>query len=150
MSPSEDIQLANAQIQDMVGRDFSEFRMGFGLRLDFGDDWLVTIETPFSMSGDVELFGGEPVSGEAAAALLPLRLRRVSSAQVQPDGTLTIGMEDGVLSVPAHPLYESWQVAGPRGVLVVCPPSASYIAVWADDGQSGSHGFRYGSADSEA
>ena len=133
MTLSEDVEFANGLMGGVVGQELYGFRIDFGLQIDFGGRYVLTIETPFSMAEGAEAFIGEPVSGEAAEVLIPLRLRPVGSVQVLPDGTLTVGIGEAILKVPPHPQFESWQVAGPDGLLVVCPPGASYIASWTPD-----------------
>jgi len=133
MSLSEDVEFANGLMGVVVGQELFDFRMGFGLQIDFGGHYFLTVETPFSMVGGVKPFSGEPVSGDAAEVLIPLRLQPVRFVRVLSDGTLTLGIGEATLTVSPHPQYESWQVAGPAGLLVVCPPGASYIASWTPD-----------------
>jgi len=94
---------------------------------------VLNIESPFAIAEGSEAFSGEPVSPDATAALIPLRLRAITSAQILQDGTLVLEMGDALLSVPPDPHYESWNVAGPDGLRLVCSPSAAYIAIWMPD-----------------
>ena len=133
MTLSEDVEFANDLMGAVVGQEFYGFRMDFGLQIDFGGRYVLTIETPFSIVEGAEAFIGEAVSGDAAEVLIPLRLRPVTCVRVLPDGTLTVGIGEATLKVPPHPHFESWQLTGPDGLLVVCPPGASYIASWTPD-----------------
>jgi hypothetical protein len=39
-------------------------------------------------------------------------------------------------ALPPHPMYEAWQVRGPRELLIVCSPGGDYLAVWKPEGES--------------
>jgi hypothetical protein len=102
--------------------------MGYGVHLELGDAHEVTIETPFEVvEGDTH-WGGEPLSADAAGALLALNLREITSGQIAMDGTLVLGVGSATLTVPPQPMYEAWQVRGPDGLLIVCPPGGEYVA----------------------
>ena len=67
--------------------------------------------------------------GEVGQALILFR-EKVREAEALGDGTLLLAFESGVeLRVPADPDYESWEVAGPKGFLVVSKPGGG-LAVW--------------------
>lgn len=99
-------------------------------RLGLGSVHEVTIETSLQVADAGAELDGEFLSGEAAAALLPLISREVAAANVAPDGTLTLVLGEATLTVRPHQMYESWQVRGPDGLLIVCSPGGEYVAVW--------------------
>jgi hypothetical protein len=130
MVHDEDIAIANDLLAPGVGQQLIQFRMGYGVHLELGDDFEVTIETPLTVLDGDSRWGGEPLTAEAAGALLPLNLREVTSAKVDRDGTLNLGLGQATLSVPPHPMYEAWQVRGPQDMLIVCSPGGDYLAMW--------------------
>ncbi|HEX5018716.1 MAG TPA: DUF6188 family protein [Actinomycetes bacterium] len=125
-----EVGIANQLIADLIGRQLVQFRMGYGVHLEVGSDHEVTIETPFEVIGADTRWAGEPLTAGAAGALLPLNLRELTSVQVATDGTLVLAFGAATLTVPPAPMYESWQVRGPDGLLIVCSPGGDYVAVW--------------------
>ena len=81
-------------------------------------------------------WSGEPLTADAAGALLPLIHREVASGHIASDGTLVLGLGSATLTVMPHPMYEAWQVRGPDGLLIVCSPGGEYVAVWEPDGRT--------------
>ncbi len=110
--------------------------MGYGVHLELGSDHEVTIETPLTIVDGGARWSGEPLTAEAAGALLPLNLREVNSVEIASDGTLNLDLGEATLSVPPHPMYEAWQVSGPHGLLIVCSPGGDYVAVWEPEDDS--------------
>jgi hypothetical protein len=125
-----EIVVANRLMAALTGKPLVQFRMGYGVHLELGYDHEVTIETPLEVVDGDRQWRGEPLTAEAAGALLPLNLREVSSQRVAADGTLILGLGSATLTVPPHPMYEAWQMRGPHGLLIVCAPGGDYIAVW--------------------
>ncbi len=125
-----EVLIANRLIAVLTGRPLVQFRLGYGVHLEIGDDHEVTIETSFDVVDDTSRRGGEPSTAEAAGALLPLNLRKVTSGHIETDGTLVLAFGAAVLTVPPHPMYEAWQMRGPDGLLIVCSPGGDYVAVW--------------------
>jgi Family of unknown function (DUF6188) len=132
----EDIALANNLLAPVVGQPLVQFRMGYGVHLELGHDFEVTVETALTVADGYSRWSGEPLTAEAAGALLPLNLRQVTSVKVDTDGTLSLGFGQATVSVPPHPMYEAWQVRGPREMLIVCSPGGDYIAVWKPQSES--------------
>jgi hypothetical protein len=130
MVHDEDITIANDLLAPVVGQQLIQFRMGYGVHLELGYDFEVTIETPLTVLDGDSRWSGEPLTAEAAGALLPLNLRDVTSAKIDRDGTLNLGLGQATLSVPPHPMYEAWQVRGPQDMLIVCSPGGDYLAMW--------------------
>ncbi|MDN5798150.1 MAG: DUF6188 family protein [Intrasporangium sp.] len=65
---------------------------------------------------------------------LPLEPRQLVDSQlrnvvVSPNGDLALNFSDAQVNVRADPKYESWQIHGARGEIVVCKPSGD-LAVW--------------------
>jgi hypothetical protein len=102
--------------------------MGHGMHLEVGDVHEVTIEKPFEVADGNSHWGGDPLTAEAAGALLPLNYREVTSGHITTNGTLVLGLGSATLTVPPHPMYEAWQVRGPGGLLIVCSPGGEYVA----------------------
>jgi Family of unknown function (DUF6188) len=120
----------NELLAPVVGEPLVQFRMGYGVHLELGLDFEVTIETPLTVTDGGSAWSGEPLTAEAAGALLPLNLRDVTFVRVDRDGTLNLGLGEATLSVPPHPMYEAWQIRGPGNMLIVCSPGGEYVAVW--------------------
>jgi len=125
-----EVVVANRLLTALIGRPLVQFRMGYGVHLEFGNHHEVTIETSFSVKDGDALWTGEPLTAEAAGVLLPLNSCEVTSVEVAGDGTLTLGVGSTTLTVPPCPMYEAWQVRGPLGLLIVCSPGGEYVAVW--------------------
>jgi hypothetical protein len=125
-----EVVIANQLIANLIGSQLVQFRMGYGIHLEVGSDNEVTIEARFEVVDGNTRWGGEPLTAGAAGALLPLNLRELTSGQVATDGTLVLGFGAATLTVPPAPMYEAWQVRGPDGLLIVCPPGGDYVAVW--------------------
>lgn len=132
---AEDTVIANELLAPVVGQRLIQFRMGYGIHLELGHDLFeVTIDTALTVAAGGSRWSGEPLTAEAAGALLPLNLRDVTSVKVDRDGTLNLGFGEATLSVPPHPMYEAWQVRGPRDMLLVRSPGGEYIAIWKPKG----------------
>jgi len=130
-----DVAVANRLIAALLARPLVQFRMGYGVHLEVGDDHEITIETPFKVADESTQWSGEPLTAEAAGALLALNLREVTSARIAIDGTLALGFGPATLTVPPDAAYEAWQVRGPDGLLIVCSPGGDYVAVWEPKGR---------------
>jgi hypothetical protein len=128
-----DVTLSNSLIAALIGQPLVQFRMGYGIHLEFGADHEVTIEAAFEVADGLSRWSGEPLTAEAAGALLPLNNRIVASAEIAADGTLSIELGGATVTVPPIRMYEAWQVRGPVGLLIVCSPGGEYVAVWAPD-----------------
>lgn len=131
-----EVVLANRLIAALTGKQLVQFRMGYGIHLEVGADHEVTIETPFEIVDGEARWGGEPLTRDAAGALLPLNTREVTAVHIASDCTLTLGIDSATLIVRPHPMYEAWQVRGPGGLLIVCAPGGEYLAVWEPEGRN--------------
>jgi hypothetical protein len=125
-----DVVVANRLLATLTGKPLVQFRMGYAMHLEVGDAHEVTIETTFEVVDGNSHWGGEPLTAEAAGALLPLNHREVMSGHIATNGTLALGLGSATLTVPPHPIYEAWQVRGPGGLVIVCSPGGEYVAVW--------------------
>lgn len=130
----DEFMTANELLARLGGRQLIQFRMGYGLHLELGSSHEVTIETALTIVAGGDRWTGEPLTADAAGALLPLNLREVKSATIARNGTLSLVIGEATLSVPPHPMYEAWQVRGPSGLLIVCAPGGEYVAVWEAEG----------------
>lgn len=126
---------ANELVSRVVGESLDQFRMGYRIHLELGDDHLVTIETPLAVTSPGAYWVGEPTTGEAAGALLRLVGERISSARILSDGTLQLFFGAAAIEVRPHAYYEAWQLHGVRGLSVVCAPGGEYVAVFGPDPQ---------------
>jgi hypothetical protein len=128
--------LANAELSRVVGQTLYQVRLGYaGIQLELGDsfEYEVVVDTPLAVTTTGAVWAGEPLTAEAAGALLPLLGRDVASASVATDGTLHLVIGEAAIEVGPNDLYESWQLRGPRNLLVVCSPGGEYIAVFEPD-----------------
>jgi len=125
-----DVVVANNLIVATTSVSSPPSVMGYGVHLEVGNDHEVTIETPFEVADGDTRWAGEPLTADAAGALLPLNLREVTSGRIATNGTLTLGLGSATVTVPPAPMYEAWQVRGPEGLLIVCSPGGDYVAVW--------------------
>ena len=126
-----EVVVANNLIGALIGKQLVQFRMGYGVHLELGHDHEVSMETSFAVEDGTARWTGEPLTADAAGALLPLNQREVTSARVAQDGTLVLRFGSATVTVPPAPMYEAWQVRGPDGLLIVCSPGGDYVAVWA-------------------
>jgi hypothetical protein len=130
----EDVRIANIELSRLVGMQLLGFETTFGLILYFEDQLRIEIETPVLFATSAGQYEGQPVSPGVAAMLSPVRLREATEARATSDGSLSMKLGDEVsIFVAPHPAFESWQLAGPEGSIIVCPPDASYLAVWSTD-----------------
>ena len=125
-----EVVVANSLIGALIGKQLVQFRMGYGVHLELGNDHEVTIETPFEVTDGNIRWDGEPLTADAAGALLPLSLSEVTSGRITTDGTLVLGLGSATVTVPPAQMYEAWQVRGPDGLLIVCSPGGDYVSVW--------------------
>ena len=116
-----------------------QVRLGYtGIHLELGDsfEFEVTIDTPLAVTTTGARWAGEPLTAEAAGALLRLLGAGVTSASVAPDGALHLVIGEAAIEVWPNDYYESWQLRGPRNLRVVCSPDGEYIAVFEPDGEA--------------
>jgi hypothetical protein len=132
-----EVAVANHLAAVLTGLPLVQFRMGYGIHLELGEAHEVTIETTLDVLEGESRWIGEPLTADAAGALLPLNSRKISSAHIAPDGTLALRFGSATLTVPPHPMYEAWQVRGPDGLLIVCAPGGAYVAVWEPESPAG-------------
>jgi hypothetical protein len=118
---------ANAKVSHVVGETLYQVRMGYaGIQLALGDsfEYEVAIDTPLAVTTTGAVWAGEPLTAEAARALLPLLGADVVSARVAADGTLHLVIGEAAIEVGPNDHYEAWQLRGPRNLLIVCSPGA--------------------------
>ncbi|UXM91822.1 DUF6188 family protein [Paenarthrobacter sp. JL.01a] len=127
----QEMTIANGLIRAVLGYQLVQFRIGYGVHLELGNDFEITIEAEFTLKAGEMRWTGDPLTTEAAGALAPVTLKTVSEATIGKDGTLRLTLGQVMLTVSPHPLYEAWQVRGPRGLLIVCSPGGDYVACWA-------------------
>jgi hypothetical protein len=98
------------------------------------DGWRLRFSSPFTYraaDGQVWVVGPEETGSALTPALAAFGLT-VERAVAYESGRLDLAFADGsALSVEPLPLYEAWEVWGPRGVLLVSIPGGD-LAVWSD------------------
>jgi len=78
----------------------------------------LVIECPFTLRSGDEVDKFDPQDRARLGPLLALYPGRVERMAMTPDGTLEATFASGtVLSVPPHPRFEAWNIAG-----FWCPP----------------------------
>ncbi|WP_233412647.1 DUF6188 family protein [Nucisporomicrobium flavum] len=122
-------------INVLVGRKLQYLRLGHAIVLTFVGDAQVVIESVarlYGPHGRADVEPGEYPSDALAALLGDV----VSSARTRDTGELELGFRSGArLLVEVDAEFESWAVAGPGGVLVVCLAGGE-LAVWGDTPRS--------------
>jgi hypothetical protein len=132
----QDIATANGLLAPILGQALVQFRMGYAIHLELGHEFEVTVETTLTVADSGGRWSGEPLTAQAAGALLPLNFRQATSVRVDNDETLHLGFGEARLSVPPHPMYEAWQVHGPHEMLIVCLPGGDGLAIWEPTSES--------------
>ena len=130
---------ANEELSHIVGEPLYQVRLGYtGIHLELGHsfEFEVTIDTPLAVTTTGARWAGEPLTAEAAGALLRLLGAGVTSASVAPDGALHLVIGEAAIEVWPNDYDESWQLRGPRNLRVVCSPGGEYIAVFEPDGEA--------------
>jgi len=87
-----------------------------GIQLELVDsfEYEVVIDTPLAVTTTGASWAGEPLTAEAAGALLPLLGADLASAGAASDGTLHLLIGQAAIEVRPNDHYESWQLRGPR------------------------------------
>lgn len=122
-------------IDRLAGRKLEYVRLGHVVVLNFSGGLQVLIETPARLTGPGGRFDVEP--GEKPSDVLAMLLGDVVTAARATDaGELRIAFGSGSeLSVGVDVDFESWAVAGPGGLLIVCLAGGE-LAVWGEAGRA--------------
>jgi Family of unknown function (DUF6188) len=106
-------------------------RVDHQARLQFAEIEVV-IESPFVLRTGEHEYHLDPGERRGLGPLLGVYPNTLTSASVDDRATLRLKFTDEtMISVPADPQYEAWQVNGPGTFLVVCVPGASgELAIW--------------------
>ncbi|TQS46505.1 DUF6188 family protein [Cryptosporangium phraense] len=118
----------------LAGCTLDSFEWGFSVNLAFSAGWEVRIEGRFGLRTphagvmvDPATYYGREIASPALAALVG---RAVEAAEVSRSGLLAITFDRGpALTVGPDDEYESWTVAGPGGVKVICGPGGE-VTSW--------------------
>jgi hypothetical protein len=116
----------------LAGSRLNSLECDYTVNLLFSDEWEVRIETLFMLRTPDELMTVDPsVNAERGVVLLTALVgRKVDEAEVSQSGELVLIFEGGsVLTIGPDDDYESWTVAGPAGVKLICQPGGE-VAVW--------------------
>ncbi|GAA1463262.1 DUF6188 family protein [Williamsia maris] len=115
----------------IIGSVVTDVSDGFSVRISTSDGHTVTIENNFEVKGGTNPFSvAASASGEFSLESSIFKGAKITDAQYDESGSLSISLDNGSeISVAPDEVYESWQVAGPSGSLIVCMPSGD-IAIW--------------------
>ena len=116
-----------------IGEEITRVSFDYAVSLLFLNGIELRIEAPFSIYDADAVVTVDP-EGEPLLAGVALRLSRrvVQDAAVTVTGVLEIAVSgDLVVRVPPSKKYESWDMSGPHGVMVVSIPGGE-LAVWSD------------------
>jgi hypothetical protein len=115
----------------LVGHKLEYVQLGHAIVLNLSGGRRVLIETLVHLNGPMGRVHVEP--GDNPSDVLATLLGDVvRAARIRDSGELTITFGSGSeLLVDAHADVESWAVAGPDGVLIVCLARGE-LAVWGD------------------
>jgi hypothetical protein len=101
-----------------------------------------SIEAEFLLilpTGQHHALNPEADYGLALAPILGTRRRNVAQGAAFKDGRLVLDIDDGSrIEVPADHKYESWNLTGPGGLMIVSTPGGD-LSIWSsrDSGTSG-------------
>lgn len=110
------------------GRAVVSVENDYTVRMKLTGGHFICVESPFTLD-DLAL-SPEDDPDEAFAPVRHLTGQRVETATADDTGTLSVTFRSGtqlVVEPDAH--YESWNVAGPDGALIVCMPGGK-LAQW--------------------
>lgn len=115
----------------LAGQTISSVECESTLDLTTSEGWFLTIENDYSFA-----LPGRPAlrtdSGEEDAIVSVLTSAvgtAIESFEIGDDGSLSVGIAQGVLSVSASEAFESWSIVGPEKERVVSIPGGE-LAVW--------------------
>ncbi|WP_207555822.1 DUF6188 family protein [Intrasporangium flavum] len=100
-------------------------KLDFALMLWTEDNWQITlagdavIRRPDHVAEHVDTTAQEDQPPESVRALIG---RKITGLSVSDRGDLTLSLDDFVIECPVGVDYESWQLNGPRGEIIVCGP----------------------------
>jgi hypothetical protein len=121
--------VATGLMQPLVGSNLDQLCIGAGevqLRLSGGH--CVQLEAPVTVGDSV----GVSAHGlDGLALLLPLLNEDVAAVAVDGAGGLHLTVGTTTLQCAAGPSFESWNVSGPAGLLVVSTPGGG-LTIWSD------------------
>ena len=122
----EHADLATELLQLLVGESFVQLCVGVGdAQLHFTGDLGITLESDVQVGESAAV---APSSLDGIGLLLPLLNEDVADARVSDDGELSVTIAATSVRCRQAAHYEAWNVAGPRGVLVVSTPGG--LAIW--------------------
>jgi hypothetical protein len=119
-------------LQLLVGLEVYKIEFDFQITLQFDIHAAVAIVTPATLRIDGSTVTIDPAEIDPnAAAFIALRMREVTSASADDDGTLHMSFgADAELTVPSDPRYESWLMwHDDNGARIVCEPGGR-LTIW--------------------
>jgi hypothetical protein len=121
-------------IPDFSGQTVTRLRIDYRLQLWTDQGWQFNLEgRTVLVSRDVQLMeievGIHLDDKDLPESLKQLEGKKLDGVMVSAGGDLALNFADAQVSVQADPRYESWQIHGPRGEIVVCMPGGE-LAIW--------------------
>jgi hypothetical protein len=112
-------------IPSFAGQRIFRVEVNFLVRMYTHEGWQIDLEgdvyltTPTTGTLYIPLDGSVQ---EPPAELQALVDAQITDVLVSPEGHLAINVGSTQLSVRASEMYESWQIYGPKGEMLVCTP----------------------------
>lgn len=122
-----DVNLNGLRVESIL----IEYTVVFNL----SDDHFIVIESPFRFErgADAMILSPEDDSDATLQPIRELKGLTVEEVTISAAGDLYVRFSDGTqLFVEPDDTYESWNVSGPNGFLIVCTPRGA-LAYWSAD-----------------
>lgn len=104
-----------------------------GVEFSIEAEFFLTLPT-----GQHHALNPEADNGLALAPILGTRRRNVAQGTAFKDGRLILDIDDGSrIEVPANHKYESWNLTGPGGLMIVSTPGGD-LSIWSSRGSGAS------------
>jgi len=125
VAPTSDV------LDRLAGLELTSVRVDHQTRLQL-DEFEIAISSPFRMTArDASVINVDPGKRVSLGPVVGLCPDALVAAAVDTDASLRLAFASGAtVVVPADSAFEAWQVSGPNGLLVVCPPGGTGLAVW--------------------
>ncbi len=129
--PTDSAAHATALAQELLGQSFDQLCVGArDVQLRFTHSTVSLWSTIGVSTGD-EAFV-QPYTLDGIALLLPLLKGEVTTADIDPNGRLSITLGGATVLCGSDPDYEAWSYDGRHGEKVVCTPGGD-LAIWNAD-----------------
>lgn len=126
------------------GKPVCRFLVDSQLTIEFlepeSEETMIVVGGEFRLEIDGKEYALNAEEPTTLGPVFALYRRTVESALAFKEGRLEVKfLQGGKLSVMPHPDFESWNIAGVRGLCVVCTPGGE-LAIWQPDPPGSSHG----------